>query len=161
MSLICFSDAMCIEWQGWYFTNGYPGTTVNDRSKKVSRVIVSALLERELSSDEFVCHRCNNKKCVNPLHLYLGDAKSNAFDRIMAGKTGLGRKRNEEVRRRISEGIKNAYAKREFPRVGNKNAKPNSGSFGHGRYRFCMEPGNKGKKKTIVNGRIKYVAEGE
>lgn len=28
-----------------------------------------------------ICHTCNNKKCVNPAHLYEGDNSSNAKDR--------------------------------------------------------------------------------
>ncbi len=36
-----------------------------------------------------VCHRCNNKRCVNPDHLYLGTRKQNiqdaARDRLMRG----------------------------------------------------------------------------
>lgn len=33
----------------------------------------------------FICHSCNNSKCVNPNHLYLGDAQTNADDRVLAG----------------------------------------------------------------------------
>jgi len=29
----------------------------------------------------FVLHKCDNRKCVNPEHLYLGDSKQNAKDR--------------------------------------------------------------------------------
>lgn len=28
----------------------------------------------------YICHKCNNKKCVNPKHLYAGTAKDNARD---------------------------------------------------------------------------------
>lgn len=29
----------------------------------------------------YICHKCDNKKCVNPKHLYAGNAKDNAKDR--------------------------------------------------------------------------------
>lgn len=32
------------------------------------------------SSDIYVCHRCDNTKCVRPDHLFLGSAKDNAID---------------------------------------------------------------------------------
>lgn len=34
----------------------------------------------ELTSNDFICHKCNNPACVNPDHLYKGDAKTNADD---------------------------------------------------------------------------------
>ena len=32
-----------------------------------------------------VLHKCDNRKCVNPEHLYLGDAKQNALDNRNSG----------------------------------------------------------------------------
>lgn len=40
-------------------------------------------------SPEMVCHHCDNKKCVNPSHLYSGDSFSNgkdAADRFLTSK---------------------------------------------------------------------------
>ncbi len=34
----------------------------------------------------YVCHRCNNKRCINPDHLYLGTHRQNLID---AGRDGL------------------------------------------------------------------------
>ncbi len=40
-----------------------------------------------------LCHRCNNPSCVNPDHIYIGDAFTNAADRDAAGTTSKWDKR--------------------------------------------------------------------
>lgn len=43
-------------------------------------------LHGPLTSADFVCHTCDNRKCCNPAHLYKGDAQSNAVDMISRGR---------------------------------------------------------------------------
>lgn len=38
----------------------------------------------------FVCHRCDIPLCVNPSHLFLGDAQSNSDDKVSKGRQARG-----------------------------------------------------------------------
>ncbi len=39
----------------------------------------------KIPKDKMICHKCNNKICVNPEHLYAGTAYDNAQDALKAG----------------------------------------------------------------------------
>lgn len=40
----------------------------------------------KIKSGAMICHRCDNKRCVNPEHLYAGDASSNMKDAYERGR---------------------------------------------------------------------------
>lgn len=54
--------------------------------KLVHRLMKEIVHESPPQSDSFACHKCNNTKCVNPSHIYWGDAKSNVLDCKNAGR---------------------------------------------------------------------------
>lgn len=47
-----------------------------------ARVVMAVLKGLDIEDEEaFICHTCDNLRCYNPHHLYIGDAASNAADR--------------------------------------------------------------------------------
>lgn len=58
------------------------------KSNRAHRVIMKRLFGDKPFNKE-VCHKCNNKACVNPDHLYYGTRKDNVKDQINAGVHNL------------------------------------------------------------------------
>jgi hypothetical protein len=66
------------------------GITHNGLSQVMNSSKLAYLLHHGLEPDDIqgqlVCHSCDNKRCNNPNHLYLGDSKTNREDAIRDGQ---------------------------------------------------------------------------
>lgn len=72
----------CWLWDKKIHESGYAKFYINGKMKTASRWILSAKIGRELSSNEFACHKCDTPSCVNPDHLFVGTAKENMQDAL-------------------------------------------------------------------------------
>ena len=73
----------CWEWQASTAWNGYGRFNLSGYdNERAHRVALALSLNREISSSEWVLHRCDNPRCCNPAHLYLGDRHQNAKDAV-------------------------------------------------------------------------------
>lgn len=81
------STTGCWEWTGRVMHKGYGVISVSNRSVRVHRLAYS-LFCGPVSAELYVCHTCDNRRCCNPTHLFIGTATDNNRDRDLKGRHG-------------------------------------------------------------------------
>lgn len=110
----------CWEWKGHVRPDGYgsyTGIVYQGRRIQKSPNISYLMAFGELPKGLYVCHRCDNKLCVNPNHLFLGTARDNVLDMVQKGRRAGGKRhlltpnQQETIRK---DGRDNAQIAREY-----------------------------------------------
>lgn len=109
----------CIEWQG-HTLHGY-GRFKRARLQAFAHRIAYELFIGEIPKGLFVLHHCDNRLCVNPVHLFAGDAADNVADMIQKGRRGDPYRNTKitaddatEIRRRVAAGKLQKHVAVEF-----------------------------------------------
>ena len=83
------SETGCWEFLG-NIDNGYGRITIDYIPWQVHRLSATMFLDYNpflASLDMHVLHRCNNRRCWNPEHLYIGSNDQNIQDKVDAGNS--------------------------------------------------------------------------
>ena len=62
-------------------SSGYPRIMYKGRRQAIIRYLYEQRYDITLKSDQFICHRCDNRLCINLDHVYLGNYSTNVKDK--------------------------------------------------------------------------------
>jgi len=88
----------CWEWTSGLDRYGYGEFWSNDRQTSIQSHRVSwTLINGDIPDKLFVLHKCDNRKCVNPDHLFLGTQLDNMKDMESKGRRANGKSKLSEM----------------------------------------------------------------
>jgi hypothetical protein len=94
-------ETQCWEWTSSKGKHGYGQISVCNRPRLAHRfswIVANGAIQ----NSKHVCHHCDNRACVRPDHLFLGDHKDNMQDMFKKGRNGSNTKPE-----RLARGDKN------------------------------------------------------
>lgn len=121
------SDKGCWEWTRSLRSNGYGQLRWKERANISAHRLSYILSKGPIPDGMLVCHTCDNRKCINPDHLFLGTYQDNHDDMILKGRKRWVARRgsmqgnsklNEAdvalIKRKLSEGEKGRHIAAKF-----------------------------------------------
>lgn len=82
------ADSGCWEWAGLLNTHGYGVIRLTGKAEWLERChrLAYALFRGDVPDGAWVLHSCDNPRCFNPSHLFLGSAQENTDDMHSKGR---------------------------------------------------------------------------
>lgn len=79
----------CWNWLGYTTSDGH-GTAHHEGKGWMAHRLSWYLHRGPFDLSLKICHRCDNPKCVNPNHLFIGTHQDNQYDKISKGRQAKG-----------------------------------------------------------------------
>ena len=83
-------ETFCWEWIRCLDTIGYGRISINGTIEGVHRVMYKYIYGNIPSDRPCILHRCDNRKCCNPMHLYAGTHQNNSDDMVNKNRSCKG-----------------------------------------------------------------------
>lgn len=81
----------CLEWTGSVVRGGY-GYIIRKRKKIMAHRYWYELHVGPIQPGEVLCHRCDNPRCIEPKHLFIGSQAENISDKVRKSRQARGEK---------------------------------------------------------------------
>ena len=76
----------CWDWIGCVLESGYGQIKIDYTNYRAHRIAYYLVYGID-PGNQYVCHTCDNPKCCNPKHLFLGEPLDNSTDMVTKGRS--------------------------------------------------------------------------
>ncbi len=80
----------CWNWQGAIQSKGYGSVGISKKKSALAHRIAYEITNGEIPNGLMVLHKCDNRRCINPNHLYLGTHQDNMKDMVERDRQARG-----------------------------------------------------------------------
>lgn len=85
-------EDQCWEWKAATQSKGYGSIGIGGGKTALAHRVAYEISNGEIPNEMHVLHKCDNRKCVNPKHLFLGTNEDNIKDKVQKGRQSKGEK---------------------------------------------------------------------
>lgn len=96
---IKFVKGGCWLWLGAINSHGYGNILISNKPYRTGQAhrVSYELLRGRIPEGLLLCHTCDNRRCCNPFHIFIGTYRDNTQDAVRKNRMALGEKNGVAV----------------------------------------------------------------